>query len=58
MSKLITCSICNIKENKMVTDLVSGEIVCSNCGTVAIDGIEENGRNGEISMTLRQIRVE
>jgi transcription initiation factor TFIIB len=44
MSKLITCSICNIKENKMVTDLVSGEIVCSNCGTVAIDGIEENGK--------------
>ena len=44
MSKLITCSICNIKENKMVTDLVSGEIVCSNCGTVAIDGMEENGK--------------
>ena len=28
----------------MVTDLVSGEIVCSNCGTVAIDGIEETGK--------------
>jgi transcription initiation factor TFIIB len=44
MSKVITCSTCNVKENKMVTDLVSGEIVCSNCGTVAIDGIEENGK--------------
>ena len=44
MSKVITCSTCNIEENKMVTDLVSGEIVCSNCGTVAIDGIEENGK--------------
>ena len=44
MSKVITCSTCNIEENKMVTDLVSGEIVCSNCGTVVIDGIEENGK--------------
>ena len=44
MSKVITCSTCNVKENKMVTDLVSGEIVCSNCGTVVRDGIEENGK--------------
>lgn len=44
MSRLITCSTCNVKENKMVTDLVSGEIVCSNCGTVAKDGIEEIGK--------------
>jgi transcription initiation factor TFIIB len=44
LSKVITCSTCNIKENKMVTDLVSGEIVCSNCGTVAIDGIQESGK--------------
>jgi transcription initiation factor TFIIB len=28
----------------MVTDLVSGEIVCSNCGTVAIDSIQESGK--------------
>lgn len=44
MSKVITCSTCNIEENKMVTDSVSGEIVCSNCGTVVMDGIEENGK--------------
>jgi transcription initiation factor TFIIB len=44
MSKVITCSTCNIKGNKMVTDLVSGEVVCSNCGTVAFDGIEENAK--------------
>ena len=44
MSKVITCSSCNIKENKMVTDIVSGEVVCSNCGTVAVDGIEESGK--------------
>jgi transcription initiation factor TFIIB len=28
----------------MVTDVVSGEIVCSNCGTVVFDGIEESGK--------------
>ena len=44
MSKVITCSTCNIKEDKLVTDVVSGEIVCSNCGTVVIDGIEEIGK--------------
>jgi transcription initiation factor TFIIB len=44
MSKVITCSTCNIKEDRLVTDVVSGEIVCSNCGTVVIDGIEEIGK--------------
>lgn len=44
MSKVITCSTCNIKEDRLVTDVVSGEIVCSNCGTVVIDGIEETGK--------------
>ena len=44
MSKVITCSTCNIKEERLVTDVVSGEIVCSNCGTVVIDGIEEIGK--------------
>ena len=44
MSKLITCSTCNIKENKLVTDTESGELVCSNCGTVVRDSIEEIGK--------------
>jgi len=44
MSRVITCSTCNIKENKMVTDTVSGELVCSNCGTVIRDCIEEIGK--------------
>jgi len=44
MSKVITCSTCNIEEDRLVTDVVSGEIVCSNCGTVVIDGIEEIGK--------------
>ena len=44
MSKVITCSTCNIKENKVVTDTVSGELVCSNCVTVVLDSIEEIGK--------------
>ncbi|MGI8720532.1 MAG: transcription initiation factor IIB [Nitrososphaeraceae archaeon] len=44
MSKVITCSTCNNKENKMVTDTVSGELVCSTCGTVVLDSIEEIGK--------------
>ncbi len=34
------CSICNI-ENTAITDADSGEIVCSNCGMVIFDKIED-----------------
>ena len=34
------CSICNIK-NTTITDPDSGEIVCSNCGMVISDKIED-----------------
>jgi transcription initiation factor TFIIB len=34
------CSICNI-ENTTITDPNSGEIVCSNCGVVLSDKIED-----------------
>lgn len=44
MQKIITCLTCNLSEDKMVTDLESGEIVCSNCGTIATDIVEDNGR--------------
>jgi TFIIB zinc-binding len=33
------CSIC--KSDKMVTDPESGEVICSNCGTVISDKIED-----------------
>ena len=44
MQKIITCLTCSLAEGKMVTDLESGEIVCSNCGTIATDIVEDNGR--------------
>ena len=34
------CPIC--KSSNVLTDLESGEIVCSNCGTVISDKIQEN----------------
>jgi transcription initiation factor TFIIB len=35
----ITCSICNISQT--ITDLESGELICSNCGLVISDKIQE-----------------
>jgi transcription initiation factor TFIIB len=50
MNNVTTCTTCNLGEAKMVTDLESGEIICSNCGTVAADYLEENRK--EFSGTL------
>jgi transcription initiation factor TFIIB len=69
MYNLITCSTCNLGETKMVTDLESGEIICSNCGTVAADYVEDvrkdsntfsDGKNNErtgppISLTMHDM---
>jgi len=43
MKNLVICSNCDV-DDKMITDLESGEIICSQCGTVAMDGIEEIGK--------------
>jgi transcription initiation factor TFIIB len=42
VNNIITCTTCNLGQTKMVTDLESGEIICSNCGTVAAEYMEEN----------------
>jgi len=42
MHTVTTCVTCNLGEAKMVTDLESGEVICSNCGTVAAEFIEES----------------
>jgi transcription initiation factor TFIIB len=41
MQTSIICSICN-NDQILVTDLESGEIICSNCGMVMLDNIEES----------------
>ncbi len=40
---LILCSICN-RSDKIVTDPKSGEIICSNCGMVISDKVEDTGQ--------------
>ena len=41
--KNLQCSICNIGD-KLVTDLDSGEIICSACGTVIAGQIQDTRR--------------
>jgi transcription initiation factor TFIIB len=41
MYNSLTCVMCNL-ETKMVTDLESGEIICSNCGTILADRTEDS----------------
>jgi hypothetical protein len=38
------CSICK-SSDKIITDLESGEIICSSCGTVISDKIQDMGRS-------------
>ena len=38
----ITCPVCN--KGKAITDAESGEIICSNCGIVISDKIQESNR--------------
>jgi len=40
----ILCSICN-RSDKIVTDRESGEIICSNCGMVLSDKVEDTSRS-------------
>lgn len=42
MYNSLTCVMCNLGETKMVTDLESGEIICSNCGTIVADCTEDS----------------
>ena len=37
----LKCSICNARSNKIVTDPILGEVICSNCGMVISDKTEE-----------------
>jgi transcription initiation factor TFIIB len=46
----LSCVMCNLGETKMVTDLESGEIICSNCGTIVAD-CTEDPRKGFNSLT-------
>lgn len=42
MQTSIVCSVCK-KNNETITDVESGELICSNCGMVLLENVEENG---------------
>jgi len=50
----ILCSICN-RSDKIVTDRESGEIICSNCGMVLSDKVEDTGHSERHIFTGEQI---
>jgi transcription initiation factor TFIIB len=50
---VLKCSICNI-ENTTITDPNSGEIVCSNCGMVISDKIEDTNHSEQHTYTLEE----
>src|SRR5918996_3178251 len=50
---VLKCSICNI-ENTTITDPNSGEIVCSNCGMVISDKIEDTNHPEQHTYTLEE----
>lgn len=47
------CSICN-RENTTITDPDSGEIICSNCGMVISDKIEDTIHQERRASTLEE----
>jgi transcription initiation factor TFIIB len=57
----ILCSVCN-RSAKIVTDRESGEIICSNCGMVLLDRVEDTSHSerrvftGEVGGQLDQTR--
>lgn len=42
----IICSTCNLNDMIPITDPDSGEMICSNCGQVVLDKIQESGPEG------------
>src|SRR2546425_6287630 len=40
MEKSIICSVCN--SDRVITDQESGEVICSNCGLVISDNIQDS----------------
>jgi transcription initiation factor TFIIB len=50
----ILCSICK-RSDKIVTDPDSGEVICSNCGMVIVDKVEDTNHSGRRVFTDGQI---
>ena len=53
MQKLIVCSAC--KSDRLITDHESGEVICSKCGLVISDIIQESRADGSACFTTDEI---
>jgi transcription initiation factor TFIIB len=53
MQKLIVCSACN--SDRLITDHESGEVICSKCGLVISDIIQESRVDGSACFTTDEI---
>jgi transcription initiation factor TFIIB len=53
MQKLIVCSACN--SDRLITDHESGEVICSKCGLVISDIIQESRADGSACFTADEI---
>ena len=44
MQSVIQCETCDPSESKMITDVESGEIICNQCGIVAVQDLEDTNK--------------
>ena len=52
---IVTCSICNKDRKTIIADPESGEIICSNCGMVISDKLQESNRPEWRSFNTEQV---
>ena len=52
---IVTCSICNKDSKTIIADPESGEIICSNCGMVISDKLQESNRPEWRSFNTEQV---
>jgi transcription initiation factor TFIIIB Brf1 subunit/transcription initiation factor TFIIB len=45
------CPICK-RNYKIITDTISGEVICSNCGTVISDKVQDIGRPERLAFNI------
>ena len=57
MQDPIVCSICK-KDQTIITDVVTGEIVCGKCGLVISDKIQDTRQEWRDFMTTEEQKIE
>jgi transcription initiation factor TFIIB len=54
MIEALKCSACN-KDQTTITDPESGEIICSNCGVVILEGIEDYAHEERRAYSMEEL---